>query len=129
MTPLLFTPVPAATYSLARDFSYTDNSTNSTWSYRLDDSGELINGEESATTTALALQPSGATIAEGSDFTFTAAPGGARWYHQHFAVSAEPLRLTAVHQCRLYAPHVAAHASRAQRHGEVMAQRFVAVVV
>ena len=25
----------------------------------------------------------------------TAAPGGARWYHQHFAVSKDPLRLTA----------------------------------
>ena len=25
----------------------------------------------------------------------TAAPGGARWYHQHFGVGAEPLRLTA----------------------------------
>jgi hypothetical protein len=25
----------------------------------------------------------------------TAAPGGARWYHQHFAASKDPLRLTA----------------------------------
>lgn len=25
----------------------------------------------------------------------TAAPGGARWYHQHFSAGAEPLRLTA----------------------------------
>jgi hypothetical protein len=25
----------------------------------------------------------------------TAAPGGARWYHQHFAASKAPLRLTA----------------------------------
>src|ERR1700744_3756167 len=25
----------------------------------------------------------------------SAAPGGARWYHQHFGVSKEPLRLTA----------------------------------
>lgn len=29
----------AATYSLAEDFSYMDNRTNSTWSYRLDDLG------------------------------------------------------------------------------------------
>lgn len=29
------------TYSLARDFSYTDNRTDSTWSYRLDDFGNL----------------------------------------------------------------------------------------
>ena len=33
----LLTPARAATYSLARDFSYKDNRTNSTWSYRLDD--------------------------------------------------------------------------------------------
>ena len=39
MVPLLLTSAHAATYSLARDFSYTDNRTNSTWSYRLDDSG------------------------------------------------------------------------------------------
>ena len=31
------TPTQAATYSLADDFSYTDNRTNSTWSYRMDD--------------------------------------------------------------------------------------------
>ena len=34
----LFTHAQAETYSLARDFSYTNNGTNSTWSYRLDDS-------------------------------------------------------------------------------------------
>ena len=39
MVPLLQTSANAATYSLARDFSYTDNRINSTWSYRLDDSG------------------------------------------------------------------------------------------
>jgi beta-fructofuranosidase len=33
----LLTTAQAATYSLADDFSYTDNRTNSTWSYRLDD--------------------------------------------------------------------------------------------
>ncbi len=31
--------VQAATFSLAGDFSYTDNRTNSTWSYRMDDFG------------------------------------------------------------------------------------------
>ena len=31
------TTAQAATYSLAGDFSYTDNRTNSTWSYRMDD--------------------------------------------------------------------------------------------
>ena len=33
----LESPAQAATYSLAEDFTYTDNRTNSTWSYRLDD--------------------------------------------------------------------------------------------
>jgi len=42
MAPLLLTSAQAATYSysMARDFSYTDNRINSTWSYRLDDSGD-----------------------------------------------------------------------------------------
>ena len=33
----LLTTAQAATYSLADDFSYTDNRTNTPWSYRLDD--------------------------------------------------------------------------------------------
>ena len=39
MAFLLLTSAHAETYSLAGDFSYTDNRTNGTWSYRLDDSG------------------------------------------------------------------------------------------
>ena len=34
---VLLSPAQAATYSLASDFSYTENRTDSTWSYRLDD--------------------------------------------------------------------------------------------
>src|SRR4051812_47306463 len=33
----LLSSARAGTYSLARDFSYTDNHPNSTWSYRMDD--------------------------------------------------------------------------------------------
>ena len=33
------TAVQAASFSLSGDFSYTDNRTNSTWSYRTDDFG------------------------------------------------------------------------------------------
>ena len=35
--PALLATAQAATYSLANDFSYTDNRTTSTWSYRMDD--------------------------------------------------------------------------------------------
>jgi len=53
----------AATYSLADDFSYTDNGTKSTWSYGLDD------GEKSSPTfPPLALAKRDANALWGSDF-------------------------------------------------------------
>ena len=53
----------AVTYSLADDFSYTDNGTKSTWSYRLDD------GEKSSPTfPPLALAKRDANALWGSDF-------------------------------------------------------------
>ena len=46
---MCLTPAQAATYSLADDFSYAENSADSTWSFRLDDGARSCSGISTVT--------------------------------------------------------------------------------